>query len=367
MKNRDLKWCKLCILPNTRPNLKFINGVCNACSHDKIKHKIDWSKRKDALKKIVNKIIKKNKNNYDCLIPVSGGKDSTWQVVECLKLGLKPLTITWKAPNRTTIGQKNLNNLISLGVDHIDYSVNPKIESYFTLKTFKKLGTSGIPMHLAIFNLPRKIAYKFKIPLIIYGENSASEYGYEKFSDTGLYLDDNWVKRYGVNNNTTDSDWHDKILNPKNTIAYNYDKNKSFKPLSIFLGEFLKWDVKKSFKIAKKNGFKQLKKPKTGYYNFADIDDSLISIHHYLKLYKFGFTRLHDNLSIEIRKKRVTRENAIKILKSIESKKPIEDIKKFCKFTKISINQFFKICEKFRNKKIWIKYKNSWKLINELK
>ena len=88
----------------------------------------------------------------------------------------------------------------------------------------------------------------------------------------------------------------------------------------------------------------QLKKPKTGYYNFADIDDSLISIHHYLKLYKFGFTRLHDNLSIEIRKKRVTRENAIKILKSIESKKPIEDIKKFCKFTKISVNQFFKIC-----------------------
>jgi len=84
-------------------------------------------------------------------------------------------------------------------------------------------------------------------------------------------------------------------------------------------------------------------------------------------LYKFGFTRLHDNLSIEIRKKRMTRENALKILKNIASKKPTEDIKKFCKFTKISVNQFFIICEKFRNKKIWIKYKNSWKLINELK
>ncbi len=366
MKTVDFKWCKLCVLPNTRPNLKFSNGVCNACTHVKIKYKINWPKRKKLLKKIVNKIIKKNKNNYDCLIPVSGGKDSTWQVVECLKLGLKPLTVTWRAPNRTQIGQKNLNNLISLGVDHIDYTVNPLVESYFTLKTFKKLGTSGIPMHLAIFNLPRKIASKFEIPLIVYGENSASEYGYEKFSDTGLYLNDSWVKKYGVNHNTTNNDWHDKILKNKDTIAYNNEGNRSFKPLSIFLGEFLKWDVKKSFAVAKKNGFKQLDKPKTGYYNFADIDDAIISIHHYLKLYKFGFTRLHDNLSIEIRKKRMTRAQAIKILKGIKSKKPISDIKKFCKFTKISVDRFFRICEKFRNKKIWKKHKNSWKLVNDL-
>lgn len=366
MKQKTLEWCKLCVLPNTRPNLKFVNGVCNACRFNKIRYKINWRKRKNLLKKITKKIIRRNKNNYDCLIPVSGGKDSTWQVVECLKLGLKPLTITWKAPNRTVIGQKNLNNLISLGVDHIDYSVNPKIESYFTLKTFKKFGASGIPMHLAIFNLPRKIANKLKIPLIIYGENSASEYGYEKFSDTGLYLDDKWVKKYGVNNNTNVSDWYDKVLDRKNTLAYKNDKKKSFKPLSIFLGEFLKWDIKKSFKIAEKNGFKRLKKPKTGYYNFADIDDSIISIHHYLKLYKFGFTRLHDNLSIEIRKKRMTRDHAIKILRKIKYKKPLKDIKKFCSFTKISINEFFKICEKFRNKQIWKKYRNKWKLINEI-
>ena len=85
MKNKDLKWCKLCVLPNTRPNLKFTNGICNACTNNKIKYKIDWSKRKKLLKKLINKIIKKNKNNYDCLIHVSGVKDRTWQVVECLK------------------------------------------------------------------------------------------------------------------------------------------------------------------------------------------------------------------------------------------------------------------------------------------
>ena len=122
--------------------------------------------------------------------------------------------------------------------------MNNNNEFYEQLDNFKEL----------LFEDIKDIATKFNIPLIVWGENSASEYGYEKISDTGLYLDDNWVKRYGVNNNTTDNDWHDKILNQKNTIAYNYDRNKSFVPLSIFLGEFLKWDVKKSFKVEKKNG-----------------------------------------------------------------------------------------------------------------
>ena len=366
MINYDFQWCKLCVLPNTRPNLKFSKGICNACNQNKKKNKINWSKRKILLKKIIKKIKSKNKNNYDCLIPVSGGKDSTWQVIECLKLGLKPLAVTWRAPNRTFIGQKNLDNLISLGVDHIDYSINPKVESYFTLKAFRRFGASGIPMHLAIFNLPRRIAVQLKIPLVIYGENSASEYGYDSLKDTGLYLDEEWVQKYGVNNDTTAEDWFDARLNSKNMIAYQVVKKNPFKPLCIFLGEFLNWDIKKSYKIAKENDFEKIKKPKTGYYDFADIDDELISIHHYLKLHKFGFTRIHDNLSIEIRNKRMSRKKAIKILKSMKKNKPIDDIRKFCIFTSISLREFNRICEKFRNRKIWKKNKGIWRLTKEL-
>jgi N-acetyl sugar amidotransferase len=365
MSDSNFLWCRSCVLPNTRPNLKFYKGICNVCSNKKKNFKINWVKRKILFKKIIKKIKTRNKDNYDCLIPVSGGKDSTWQVIECLKFGLRPLTLTWRAPNRTFIGQKNLDNLISLGVDHIDYSINPKVESYFTLKSFKKFGAAGIPMHFGIFNLPRRIAAQLKIPLVIYGENSATEYGYDKLKDTGFYLDDNWTRKYGVNNGTTAKDWYDHKLNKKNMIAYDVGKN-NFRSLSIFLGEFLKWDIQKSYKIAKKNGFKKIKKPKTGYYDFADIDDEMISIHHYLKLYKFGFTRLHDNLSQEIRNKRISRNKAISIIKKIKNKKPIEDIKKFCKFTKITQKEFFNICEKFRNKSIWKKNKGSWRLIKEL-
>ena len=87
---------------------------------------IDWRQREKLFSEVVNKAKAKSKG-YDCLIPVSGGKDSTWQVVKCLEYGLTPLCVTWKPIGRTEIGQQNLNNLIHLGVDHIDYSINPKL------------------------------------------------------------------------------------------------------------------------------------------------------------------------------------------------------------------------------------------------
>ena len=119
-----MKFCKSCILPDTRPNLIIDeDGICNACNFHKLKKKINWVERKKRLSKLVKDIKYNNKNGYDCIIPVSGGKDSTWQVVECLKLGLKPLAVTWKTPARTNIGQRNLDNLIQLGVDHIDYQI----------------------------------------------------------------------------------------------------------------------------------------------------------------------------------------------------------------------------------------------------
>ena len=131
------------------------------------------------------------------------------------------------------------------------------------------------------------------------------------------------------------------------------------------MGYFFNWDPKITYKSAKKSGFKSLiSGPKTGIYNFADIDDDFISIHHWLKWYKFGFTRIFDNLSIEIRNRRMTRERAIKIISKSNPNPPINDIKKFCKYINISKKEFFNIVEKFRNKKIWKKSKSSWYIKN---
>ena len=367
-----IKWCRNCVLPNTRPNLKFdSNSVCGACNNHSTKKNINWKKRLLDLKKIVKLAKSKSGNsNYDCLIPVSGGKDSTWQIVKCLELGLKPLAITWKTPGRTKIGATNLSNLVNIGVDHIDWQINPKTESKFMLKTFKVLGSTAIPMHFSIFNIPLRAAVKFNIPYVIYGENSAFEYGNNHKSDIGFELNHKWIKRYGVTQGTSVLDWSDKKLTKKELISYDCPSKRELDKAgikAIFLGHYLDWDPEESKKVAVKNGFKYFdNNKKTGFYSFADIDDDFISIHHWLKWYKFGFTRLYDNLSIEIRNKRLTREQAIKIIKKDPNQPPKEDIKKFCKFVNISYKEFFEIAETHRNKKIWIKKKNKWHLNSNL-
>src|SRR5262245_43408514 len=108
-----MEWCNQCILPDTRPNLVLNEaGVCNACESHATKRTIDWDARESAFRAVVDH-AKSRSTGYDCVIPVSGGKDSTWQVVKCLEFGLKPLTVTWRTPGRTAIGQRNLDNLIA--------------------------------------------------------------------------------------------------------------------------------------------------------------------------------------------------------------------------------------------------------------
>ena len=122
----------------------YDNGLCSICSLKK-EYKVDWDKRYKLLKNFTKKIKKFSKTNYDCIVPVSGGKDSYWQVLTALKLGLKPLAVTWKPAGRNSLGTENLNNLIDLGIDHIDYVISPKIEASMMLKALKRFGSIGIP------------------------------------------------------------------------------------------------------------------------------------------------------------------------------------------------------------------------------
>jgi len=359
-------WCSKCVLPSTRPNIIIdADGVCNACKYHKSKNDTkDWSKKKSELKKIFEKVKKKSKNNYDCLVPVSGGKDSTWQVLECLKYGLRVLAFTYKSPARSKLGTKNLENLISLGVDHIDYTIDPKVEAYLTLKALRAKGATGIPMHMIIFNMSKRIAQNFNIPLVVWGENLAAEYGTIKLNEIKDTMDKKWIRNFGVLNNTNANFWKDSFLTDKKMSAFKEPK-ESKKTQSIFLGEYIKWDPKKVAIIAKKNGFNYSTYSKIGIYNYADIDCDFISIHHYLKWFKFGFTRVFDNLSIEIRNERIERKKAISIIKKMMRKiEPKSDIKKFCEYTNISNIEFNKIIEKFRNKSIWVKKNNKWKIKN---
>ncbi len=364
-----MKYCRHCILPDTRPHLTFDDGgVCIACRNHGTKKVIDWGLRERWLQSVVAN-AKNEKRAYDCVIPVSGGKDSTWQVVTCLQYGLHPLTVTWKTPARTSLGWKNLNNLISLGVDHIDYQVNPKVEKVFMRLSFEKHGTPMIPMHLALFNIPLRIAVTREIPLIIWGENSAFEYGGGEEESKGSELTVSWIRKYGATQGTSAEEWVSKVLSKEDLAPYvgpTEEELKAHRTRAIFLGYYLDWDPQKTYKIARANGFQADLRPRTGLYSYADIDDEFISIHHFMKWYKFGFTRLYDNLSIEIRNGRISRKAALARVRKMGDPTPHQDIKRFAQFTGLTVKRFFEIAERFRNLDVWERKKGKWRIMEPL-
>lgn len=367
-----MQYCQNCVLPNTRPNLSIEeDGICDACHswHHK-KQAINWQQRQDVFAQLVTE-VKTRATTWDCVIPVSGGKDSTWQVIKALEWGLKPLCVTWKTPARNSLGQKNLDNLIRLGVDHADFSINPKIEKSFTLKAMQKTGSLALPMHMALFAIPLRVAVNYKIPLVLWGENPGMEYGGKVKDLLGFSMSRAWLKTYGVTHGTIAEDWVDDELTLKDLSIYRWPTDQEMTTAGVmtaFLGWFYPWDPVETYAVAQAHGFQaDSDKPKTGYYKFADIDDEFIIIlHHWLKWYKFGFTRLWDNLALEIRAGRLSREMAIHIIRQTGLEDPKEAIAGFCAWVDMQTDDFYKMIEPFRNHSIWKKDKDVWKLDNFL-
>lgn len=361
-----IAYCVRCITPSTRPNITFDEaGVCNACAAHCRKPQIDWAARAAAFRDVVGH-AKSRSRGYDCLIPVSGGKDSTWQVVTCLEHGLRPLAVTWKTPARTALGAANLANLVSLGVDHIDYQVNPCVERKFMTAALERFGSTAIPMHMALFNIPLKVASRFDIPLVVWGENSAFEYGGPEDARYGFRLDGAWLRRFGVTHGTTAADWISPDLTASELTPYFGPTDAELEAagvLAVFLGYYFEWDPARTLAAARTHGFQsRADGPKTGYYDYADIDDDFISIHHYLKWYKFGFTRSFDNLSLEIRHGRMTRDAAIDWLRARGDETPADDIARFCDFAGMSRERFFDVVERFRNRDVWVRRNGRWEI-----
>lgn len=361
-----MRYCKLCVLPDTRPNLDIDEqGVCSASRNFGKRGTTDWAQREESFRQVVEN-ARSRSQGYDCLIPVSGGKDSTWQVVKCLEYGLNPLAVTWKTPARTEVGASNLANLVSLGVDHIDYQVSPKVERKFMLAALSRYGATAVPMHMAMFNIPLKIAARFEIPLVVWGENPAFEFGDSSQEGKGFKLDATWLKKYGVTHGTAAADWVSPQLSRRELTPYFGPSQAELDEagvLAVFLGYYFPWDAETSLEVARAHGFSpRAQGAKTGYYDYADIDDDFISIHHWLKWYKFGMTRTYDNLSVEIRQGRISRKQAVEHLRRRGDETPLEDIDKFCGFVGISRAEFFEIIEKFRNREIWSQKDGVWRI-----
>ena len=362
-------------MPNTKPGVVFNNhGICGACLHKKTKENIDWDERKKRLLKICDKIKKTNEGPYDCLIPVSGGKDSFYQTYIMKEVcGLRPLVIVVPPHVQTIEGIDNLNNLVNvLNVDLQKISVKPSVYIKFRLIGMRDLGNPNYAEHAVVFAGVTRAALNYKIPLIVWGEDIGLEFG-------GNVDDQSLLEGNAININNNDLFNNVKLENLlKDEISENelyfyiYPKISDIeqsKIKSIYLSNFYKWDGKEHFELAKKHGFKARKKgPLSGnILDYDNIDEKLCEIHIWFKMLKFGFWRPTDQTCYQIWNSRMTREEAVDIVLKKQYEFPYEYLDDFLEYHQISEKELFDCMERWRNKDIWVKKNNKWVLRNEVK
>ncbi|MCW7500773.1 N-acetyl sugar amidotransferase [Leptospira sp. 2 VSF17] len=351
-------------MPHTKPDLHIDEeGVCNACRSYEKRVEVDWVARRKELDIIVDKYRSKG-SNWDCIIPVSGGKDSTYQVVRMLQLGLTPLCVTATTCDLSDIGRKNIENIKKLGVDLVEFSPNPIVRAQLNKIGLTEVGDIAWPEHVGIFTIPVRAAVQFNIPLVVWGENSQNEYGGPAAAAENNVLTRRWLEEFGGLLGLRVSDLSATYgISERNLIPYQYPTDEELKRVGVtglFLGHYLPWDGLANVLIAQANGFHSYGEPCEGsMVDYENLDNNLHGIHDYFKFLKYGFARATDQASLHIRRGRITRKDGMEVVRKRDGKFPWtylgKPLEKMLERIDVSLPEFQKICDRFTNKKIFVK------------
>ena len=388
-----VEFCSVCVMSNQKPNsiiefrggkegvdkkrtgISFSDNICSACNYAKEKEKINWNEREKKLKKLLSKYRKKN--GYDVLVPSSGGKDSSFAAhILKYKYGMNPLTITW-APNMfTKIGWKNFSSLSNIGgIDNILYTPNGILHRQLTKLAFVNLAHPFQPFIVGQKVIGPKLAEKFNIPLIMYGENQA-EYGNDINDNKSSQMSNKFFSVKDVKEIKLGG------MKVKDIINQNKFKIKEFEPyiptpisnikkknIQVhYLGYFIKWDPQECFYYASENtGFSPNSERTQGSYSkYSSIDDKVDWFHWYTMFIKFGFGRATTDASQEIRNKKITREEGINLVRKYDSEFPSQYFRDFLDYISIDEKKFYKIIDDHRSPHLWKFSNKKWRLKKQI-
>lgn len=351
-------------MPETRPdNLPLDElGRCNACVNYARRNSIDWDQRRRELGDILEKYSSRDGSNWDCIIPVSGGKDSTYQVLTVLQLGFKPLCVTATTCDLSDIGRKNIENIKSLGVDYLEFSMNPIIRKKLNRIGLTHVGDISWPEHVAIFTMPMRVAVQFNIPLIIWGENAQHEYGGPHNAAQKNILDRRWLEEFGGLLGLRVSDVVGlEGIEQRDLVPCMYPSDEDLARVGVhglYLGHYIPWDGLHNALIAQAYGFTTYEKIVEGSMaNYENVDNHQTGIHDYFKFLKYGFGRATDIASLHVRRGRLTREQAVDLVTKHDGKFPWtylgKSLEQILSKIDMSVDEFMKICDQFTNKKIF--------------
>lgn len=358
-----LTYCRACVMPDTKPDLHLDeNGICNACRSYEARKEVDWAERGRELDQLLDKYRNRDGTNWDCIVPVSGGKDSTYQVIRMLQFGLNPLCVTSTTCDLSDIGRQNIENIKKLGVDYVEVSPNPLIRAKLNRIGLTQVGDISWPEHVGIFTIPVRAAVQFNVPLIVWGENSQNEYGGPAAAAGNNVLNRRWLEEFGGLLGLRVSDlMGEEGIKTRHLINYTYPTDEELMKVGVtglFLGHYVPWDGLANTLIAQANGFRSYGKVVEGsMVDYENLDNYQTGIHDYFKFLKFGFGRATDLACLHIRRGRLTRTDGLEAVARLDGKFPWEYLGKslvdILEPLDLTVDEFIRICDRFTNKKIF--------------
>ncbi len=359
-----IRYCRRCVMPDTKPDLAIdAEGVCSACRYFEARKEVDFTARAAELRALLDRYRSTTGGNYDCIVPVSGGKDSHFQVLRMLELGMNPLCVTATTDKLSDIGRRNIENLKQLGVDYVEVTANPIVRRRINRLALTTVGDISWPEHVLIFTIPVRIAVQFGIRLIVWGENSQNEYGGPAAAAKNNVLTRRWLEEFGGLLGLRVSDLAGQEgIEPRHLIQYTYPSDEELARVGvtgIFLGYYVPWDGLTNALYAQAHGFETYHRCVEGsVVNYENLDNVHTGIHDYFKFLKFGFGRATDLACLHVRRGRLARQDAVRMVKRNDGKfpwvylgHPLSEVLDEIGMTE---QEFVRTCDRFTNKKLFV-------------
>jgi len=362
----NLNWCSNCLTMSTRPRITFdTKGWCNACVWTEKKKTLDWDARKAELVNLLNK-HRRDDGEFDCLVPVSGGKDGSY-VAYNLKhnYGMNPLCVTVTPALPLPLGDQNLRDFVESGYNHI--SINPDYEAMRALNKsgFIELGFPYYGWLISIHTAVIRTATIFGIDLIFYGEDGEVEYGGSIETSKNPIYDVHYQKKVYLEGG------YEKVLaasglsaNQLNFFRFPSDDELSKHALQLtHWSYFENWDPYRNYLVAKEHcGLKEAEDSNAGTFtNFSQNDQAFYALHTYLMYLKFGFGRANQDACIEVRRSAMDREQAVNLVRLYDGQYPDEFMQQYLAYYQMTQTEFDVVLDRYANQELFEKINGRWK------
>lgn len=348
---RNLQYCIRCCMPETQEEIKFDEmGICRACQSSEQKIHIDWVERERELRRILEKAKAEAGNNYDCIVPISGGKDSSFQLHVLVKVyNMKPLAVTFSHNWYSKTGWYNLQNALEkFNVDHMMFTPNRDLVNRLAKRSLEAIGDVCWHCHAGVGAFPLQVAARFKIPLLVWGESIAESSGRASYKDPRHKFDREYFTKVSAKLNPKEMVC--EYLSERDLYPFNVPSAEECEDAGVFgihIGDYIFWDDERQTEFVRDTyGWKETEIEGT-YKRYKSAECMMPGVHDFTCYLKRGYGRGTFHACVDVRNGLLTREEGFALANKYDTTRP-EALDYFLKITGMTEEEFYKVMKKHR-------------------